>query len=360
MKFYIFPFVAFFLHQYATFCQIGLTHDSYYFLAAARSFAQNFTFLNPNGTYFTNWTPLFPFLLAPIPDSFLGLFQGLVLLFPLIIFQKIAFQEIKMPFFRLFFSISLCFSPYLMLESVFLWSEAFFVLLLVLHYQAAKFYEQNPQNRFFIFLIFMGFLLCLQRHAGIFFVMGTFVDYVFPKPKNIIKFLLYLIFSLSGWFFWLLRNHFVSSEPLPSITNRLFEGVAHNMLVYTDSISLFFLPNSLPFEWRIGILLVFSLFILRFRLRFEQVKTYAAFLVFVYLAAMLCLEKANFWEVERYVAVIYPFVFLNLFVFLEQNFSKKALFQKIMYFILSCWLFYPIVRTLKNVVFWNNEFCMQP
>lgn len=363
MKFYIFPFLAFCLHQYATFCRIGLTHDSHYFLAAARSFAQNFTFLNPNGTYFTNWTPLFPFLLAPIPDSFLGLFQGLVLLLTLIIFQKIAFEQIETPFFRLFFSISLCFSPYLMLESVFLWSEAVFVLLLVLHYRAAELYEQNPKNRFFVFLAFMGFLLCLQRHAGIFFVIGTFVYYVFLGNVGFSlrkKYLFYLIFALSGWFFWLLRNHFVSSEPLPSITSRLFEDVGHNILVYSESLSLFFLPTFVPFEWRIGILLVYSVVIVSFRLRFEQVKTYSTFLVFVYLAAMLCLEKANFWEVERYVAVIYPFVFLNLVVFFEKKFPKKILFQRIIYLVLAFWLVYPVFRTLKNVIFWQMEFCMQP
>ncbi len=393
MKFDIFPFIAFFLHQYATFCRIGLTHDSHYFLAAARSFTQHFTFLNPNGTYFTNWTPLFPFLLAPIPDSLLGFFQGLVLLFTLIIFQKTAFEEIKTPFFRFFFSISLCFSPYLMLESVFLWSEAVFVLLLVLHYHAAKFYEQKPNAIFFVFWIFMGFLLCLQRHAGIFFVTGTFAYYGLAQAKayttkNTIKYFLYLIFSLSGWFFWLLRNHFVSSEPLPSITSRLFEGIGHNVLVYSESLSLFFLPNFLPFEWRIGILLVCSVVIVSFSLRFAQAKTlnmlktsvgrsptmksllnfvvglrptkviYSTFLIFVYLAAMLCLEKANFWEVERYVGVIYPFVFLNLAVFLEQDFSQKILFQRIMYVILLVWLAYPVFRTLKNVIFWQKEFCM--
>ncbi|TAD96012.1 MAG: hypothetical protein EAZ97_14745, partial [Bacteroidetes bacterium] len=154
--------------------------DSYYFLAAANSFVKNYVFLNPDHSYFTNWTPLFPVILSVLPNDFLGVFQGIILLITLIIFQKMAFEHIKRKFFQFFFSISLCFSPYMMLESVFLWSEAVFVLILVLHFKNLQQYLQNSRNLYFLLMIFLVFccvcnamqvfFLCLERLHILYFL----------------------------------------------------------------------------------------------------------------------------------------------------------------------------------------------
>ncbi|TAD96011.1 MAG: hypothetical protein EAZ97_14740 [Bacteroidetes bacterium] len=189
------------------------------------------------------------------------------------------------------------------------------------------------------------------------------------------KYVLYLILALSGWFFWLFRNALLAL-PLPSITTRVFEDLGHNLTVYSDSFSLFFLPTVLPFEWRIGIfclliLLIFAYFAYKIykmpvrvfkivfaKLLLDQTQTlkYGVH-IFLYLSAMICLEKANFWEVERYLAIIYPFVFFNLTIFLEQFLTKKVFFQKIVCLILLFWLCYPVIRTVKNIIFWHDEFC---
>lgn len=352
---------AFGLHQYATFCHIGLTHDSHYFLSAARSLATQQTLLNPDGSYFTNWTPLFPILLSPLPYPFLGLFQGIILFFLVFFLQKIAFEKIKTSFFKVFFSIILCFSPYLMLSSVFLWSENVFILLLILHFLFFERYLQDFSLKNVFLVSVVGFLLCLQRHAGLFFVLGTILYLLFSQRKYFLHVVLYLLFSLSGWVWWLWRNFNLRTEVLPSISTRMFEDVGHNLIVYAESISLFFLPNQILVSIRI-IFLVISIFIILFILlknndNKKLLISYSLFITICYLFAMICMEKANFWEVERYNSVIYPFLLLNFILFLEKISFNKEIYQYFYYIFLSLWLLYPILRTLKNIVFWHESFC---
>lgn len=368
---FLFPFIAFLLQQYATYCQIGLTHDSHYFLSAAKSFALSGDLLNPDSSYFSNWTPLFPVFLSPFSLKYMAVLQGICLVISLWVFMKMAFEEIQSTFFRFAFTIILCFSPYLMLVSVFLWSETLFVMLLSLHLRNLQIYVRTQSSTTFFQMIFWSFLLCLQRNTGLFFVFGTVLSIlIFDKKTSKIRgSFVYGFLAVSGWIIWTIRNSILVNETAHPMLGRMFGGFGFNMAVYTESLSLFFLPANISFQVRIVLIcLLISIGLLclvlgKIKIIMLQNSFYQILLLqlFTYLILMLSIEKAIFWDVERYVAVIYPIFFLIVLVYIEKKYLQiqKPWHRKIIIIGLSLWLLYPVARTVKNVVFWKEKFCIE-
>ncbi|NJO03277.1 MAG: hypothetical protein HC880_17765 [Bacteroidia bacterium] len=69
------------LHQYAVFCQPGITFDSRNYLTAAQSYAQEGVFRMADGRAFDAYPPLYPWLLSHFSPNLLSAVRGLNALF---------------------------------------------------------------------------------------------------------------------------------------------------------------------------------------------------------------------------------------------------------------------------------------
>ncbi|MCS6795046.1 MAG: hypothetical protein NZ516_03730, partial [Raineya sp.] len=106
---------------------LGLTTDAKAYLYAAQSFREKGEFLTPQG-YYTNWTPLLPFLLSFIPAKVLFFFTLLLNLFLLyVLIHKI----ISFRFWQTICYLHASFSIVFMMIHFFVWSEALFLALLL-------------------------------------------------------------------------------------------------------------------------------------------------------------------------------------------------------------------------------------
>lgn len=393
------------LQQYATFCTIGLTYDSPFYVGAAQSFAEKWVFLDQYGQPYTNWTPLFPVLLSLFPTEvilwakFLHLLACLETVFIFLILAEVLIESYLL---RILFSLVIVFSTPLLLISSFLWSESVFVCLLgvVVYLSYRSFCSSEAwSNRTFFLLILFSNLLYLQRNAGLFFIIaiGLFLFFkeIFKKhfPK---RSFIYTSLSLVSFVVWQIRNHFFVPK-LSDFKNNVFVVSFWESLIYmADIISLWLLPNVLPLWVRLLFLIAF-LFALAYAL--WKAKALAAekwdmlsillLMCGVYIAFMLALRMNVEEENERYLAPLYPLFFLAIFIVFElllrvardnvysvENQLLKSYFVKeifthfynvflqakrnkisIFLILITLWLPYPVWRTLKNAQLWHQNQC---
>jgi hypothetical protein len=367
------------LQQYATYCHIGITFDSPYYTAAAQSFAKKFVFLNPNGSEYTNWTPLFPILLSFFSQNvelwakYIHLFSGIgTVVFLLLIVEQLIDNQIL----KLIFTTTIVFSTPLLLIHSFLWSESIFVFILCMLLHSLLGYIRRPTYKNLVILILISNLLYLQRNAGLFFVIGIssflFVDELFTSKSiryAIKKSVHYLAPSLSSVIFWQVRNHFFVVN-LSDFRNNIFVvSWSESLLYMADIISLWLVPNLFPLILRLfltGIVLSFLAF-LAFKLLKNSYLQYIhplrfllalAFIFFIYIAFMLVLRMNVEEENERYLAPLFPLFFLFLFAVADKIIkNSKTIYKMISLIIIGLWLIYPIVRTLKNAQLWHTNQC---
>jgi hypothetical protein len=365
------------LHQYATFCAIGITYDSPFYVAAAQSFATKGVFLDHLGNAYTNWTPLFPVLLSlytpnvPIYAKFLHLFSCLTTVYFLLLISKALINSWLL---RVLFSVTIVFSTPLLLVSSFLWSESIFIALLAwLLYWLFLFITSSSHStswKNLSILILLSNLLYLQRNAGLFFILAIgfffFLQEISKKsfPK---KALIYTFLSLVSFVVWQIRNHFFVVNALDFRNNVFVVSFWESLIYMADIASLWLLPNILPLAFRL-IFLVLFMGVLAYS--FKKTEALAVmskkwnFLVLLmfmfgaYIAFMLALRMNVEEENERYLAPLFPLFFLFSFIIIDLIMNKLNKFQsKATIILIVLWLFYPLGRTLKNAQLWHRNQC---
>ena len=178
MKLSIYLLLTLILYIYLCSNGLGLTPDSYSYIAAAKSFATSYKFSLETENPYIAWTPLFPVLLSVFSQKMMIwviILHGFALLTIVLIIYKLAEKFIKNDFLKTWVCLQAVFSPYLFLVSAFLWSEIIFIAILwLIIYVISEKLSQNITNKnsYFIILILLSNLLCLQRNVGILFVLG--------------------------------------------------------------------------------------------------------------------------------------------------------------------------------------------
>lgn len=225
-------------------CGFILTPDSYNYLSSALSFKTSGYFLSPDGSAFTNWPPLFPIFLS-LFDSPQDIMIGVNVICKSVIaycVYALASRYLNSPLGKSLFLLSFFISVHLLLISVFLWSELIFLMLLLIHILMVEGSEKNGWK--FSILLISGFLLCVQRNAGLFLVLGIagwMFFYTEFSLTNRLKILAYVFFSAVGLFLWHLYNvTYVSSDSL--IGRPFFSDSLLNIRLIANSHARFYLP----------------------------------------------------------------------------------------------------------------------
>jgi hypothetical protein len=349
------------LEWYGRYCGFILTNDSLQYLSAAKSFSESGKFLSPDGSYYSYWPPLFPIILSWWDDAFLALsFINLIskVCIAIVLFWlSITFFE--KTFYRIIFLIVSMLSVYITLISVFVWTELLFLALILLN---AYFALNRHKQRFFYWLLVTGFLLCVQRNAGLFWISGVCLWMVFDQKstfsKNILKTLLFFLVSTSGLWAWNIYNTFFLPADFSFYKHSFFQDWTYNMMLITKTHANMIVPvhNTITILLVSGSVIAF----LFYKLKNNGDRKVLFFIStwVMYTMGYSVMVKLDVYEMDRYFSVMIPIIFLVL-IFCAEKVSRgvSPKVQMALMVVMSCWLVYPLIRTVKNVQFWHDRSC---
>ena len=352
------------LHYYTYGNGLLLTDDSHHYLAAANSFGNHFSLIDNDGHYFLFWPPLFPVLLSffnSIHPIFIWIHLILLITAAYFLYRLVS-RCIQQPVFFILCYIHILLGVHLLLISTFLWSELLFLCLLLVFVDQLMISDKRKYALYFAMLT--GFLMCLQRNAGFFIVLGASI-WIFMYEKNAytrwIKPIGFAVVICSGWFIWNIfvwyfmpHEHFVLSIDL-------FKNIAGNINTFSVALVRLLIPIS---QYTFYLLLIIAFTILYLYIRFVKsnpsirlisiVAIAYLFLLFTVLTIIFSGNPVNFGDADRYIAVIVPLLSILFFKVLEEIYARlTGKFGVVLLLLVSLWMLYPISRTIKNSRQWH-------
>ncbi|MFL5728523.1 MAG: hypothetical protein ACJ75J_03455 [Cytophagaceae bacterium] len=247
----------------------GITDDSINYLNAATGFPY---MQKIDGSAFTEWPPLYPAILSLYKLSglnilhFATLVNGISFCLSIVFFNRMTEFLFKNRFVYGTYLLCLLCSVPLIQSSVFLWSESFFILLILLALRILIKYLEKRDFSQFILLIALSILLCLQRKSGIIFCGAFAVILFYYRSQTISKILLeilaYLCLSCAPFFLWTYRRYLLSGS---ATSQRMWEPerIGENIRQTADILSSWLMPDEIPLPVRsillAALLLVFIL-----------------------------------------------------------------------------------------------------
>lgn len=354
-----------FIHWYAYGQGLILTPDSYHYLSASKSFWNGGDLLDTNGKSFLFWPPLFPIVISIFssPQEQLVWMNMLMIFLISIPVFKITTRVIQSTPLVILCFISVLFGVHLLLIASFFWTELVF-LCFVLFFINNLLKSRENQKLFYTAIIF-GFLMCLQRNAGLFIAMGASI-WLFIQNRNL-KYklyspLLFFILVSSGSIVWNLYVWFYLPHPHFNFSEDLFQNAIDNYRSLCYAIVNVFLPiKHLPIPI---FLLGSAAFIYFFRKKIFKSSSFqllfsVSFVYLFFLSLILVINIAGFriyiGDGERFISVVIPFLSIMFFkVFDDLANPKTKLTKRIVIFLLVLWLVYPVSRTVKNAAQWHE------
>jgi hypothetical protein len=344
---------------YVTNCGLLLTNDSREYLFAAKSFREHGVLTGTDGAPYVFWPPLFPMILSLFKDAAtVMIWINLVLSGCVgVLISRLASRHLSDIRLRTGFLVSWMLGIHQLLISVFLWSELIFLVLLLAFVEQVI--RSTTSQRSLVFAFLLGALLCLQRNAGLFVVPAAAIWLMFGddnKLKSPWRALIVML-SIAGGLWWNVTNMF------GTITTRVtdldyFSFILDNVMIVTDGLSKSILPFT-TFSIPIAMLIVVSPIVLIWPSRKLSGDFFLmALTCCFYLAGMAIVFRLDPGDADRYAAVILPFLLLFIFKILERGYTKSSkMIRTILLVAMIGWLAYPLMRTVRNALQWNEGNC---
>ncbi|MBA4145871.1 MAG: hypothetical protein C0523_08920 [Cytophaga sp.] len=351
------------LQWFAHSCGLLLTHDSYNYLSAAKSFREHGQLLAITGDPYIYWPPLFPVLLSLFREPLKVMMWTHLILFVAIgsIMAIIAERLIQHKIVRGICMISLMCGVHLIMNSVFLWSELLFIFLaLILSYYLPK---SNELSSAFVTSLVLGFLLCIQRNAGIYILSGAAlwiaIEGSLSWQQNIKKALFFFIITTSGFWLWNLSITFLFSSPFQLQKGDFFYYIGYNLKGMMWALLKTYLPLKESWTVLMVVILIGLFFFLKKNFKEDLMLRAMSCIILGYLLGIILLFRIEAEEeLDRFVSVILPFSGLIFFSAIDKMLIDKSnRIKMITSLALTLWLIYPLGRTAKNVIQWHETSC---
>ncbi|MBX2840535.1 MAG: hypothetical protein KTR26_02090 [Flammeovirgaceae bacterium] len=361
-EYFLIP-VLILVYLFATECGIRRTNDSLYYLAAAKSFANSFQFIGPNNEPYILWPPLYPIILSffqPDPHAFVKVFNLVCLIASLFTWNKI--REKYLPsYWGKFYFLIITFSTPIILVHLFVWSEPLFLFLSGLYILSSQKFIEEGKARMFYYAIPFGFLMMLQRTAGLFIIAGFFLGLLLFERKLLIKniwaIVIHGVLVLSGWCSWLIYNFYLRGEKEAVFFFSDTPRNPENAKIYLSSITSYFLPLQIPgavyLVW-ISLAILFIFFSLNFKMPVFHKIMWITFMLY-----MVSLLTMHFNDAHRYPVILMPFFLISVIFQLKKLKEKLGkLGGKIVIVGLGLWFIYPLVRIIYHTFHWHDINCI--
>lgn len=336
------------------------TNDSIWFKEIATSLATDYSYFR-EGVFVSAWPPLYPLTLALAHgnmDNFIHIFHWLCLLGSLFVWTKIGRFFLSDAWLGVFM-ISLSLATPLIMISVFVWSEIFFLLLFSAYLlYCLKFIESGRRSAILIAALF-GFLMMLQRNAGFFLfagsIAGLLANYRRFSGKQLIAIGLHAFLAITGFTTWNIYA-LLFKEKL-DIMHELVPQFSpvRNLVLSFHELGLNFVPGSLSYGAAFTGLLIFvgaGIYIVSYG-RNKNALSYLYMVLFFYMLTWLVIP-GNEHEMGRFMAVVLPLFYLFavlILSFLSRRFPKIQMPVTLAVFV---WLVYTFVRLGNNVLLWGD------
>jgi hypothetical protein len=364
------------------------TYDSINYIYAGHALIEKGEFLRPFEQPYIEWPPLYPMLIAfldVLPGNLLHkilFIQAFIVGITVGLSIRLAYNRIKEPFVFIAFCTAIIFSTPLLVVNHFVWSESLFCLLTVIQLSLLVQYIQQPRPLSLIDLMLAGMLLCLQRHVGIFFIIGTGIAiWLYPAEisfnKRLQRGVLYGLVSLIPLLLWWARNYLVKGQIMNDYSETIFSvGIVEHFLAFHQVLTAWFLPNKLPVLLRIGLLYIIVIWLVIYYIRSRVhsrknsdtvsndpvyksiiIEIPAVFFISYLLLAYAASFTVNEYIDDRILAPVYVPGMLLFFGLLDQyllTFPKPHI-KKYLVYICLLWTLYPIARSLSYIHLWHSQ-----
>lgn len=349
---------------YGTWCGLGLTYDSFDYLAASESFRESYKLTNHNGTDFVFHAPLFPVILSFFGEKGevgLKLLNWITCLFTLtlIFLTTRKYIQNKTLYVLAFLSISV--SAGFQMIHCFLWTEPFFLLFFIVHnYLLLRFLEGENKVDFWL-LIISAFFLGITRNAGFFIILiTTVIIWYYSNRDGLKNSFLYIFLGSIGFALWNLTIFFLKDGKDIYLIGGFLHGFSINVFNYTDIISQWFLPAFLPYYYRMAILvfcgIVFLFYANKWKHSRKAIILFYQFLAYVLI--MMVVIQVDKDEIERLLAIIAPWLIIAAFIEMDINWEGiRTTLRKIIILSLLVWVSYVSLRGAYNIYRWHNRNC---
>lgn len=346
------------VYWFASGGMLELTVDSYFYLSAAKSWAVSKQLVDYQGNVYANWPPLYPILLSlgyPEMMRFAFWLHGIAYAISAWLFAHCLGQYYPRPLVHLAAALSYALYAPLVASAIFLWSEIIFMAILPAAFWA---FLRKKDYKMLIIYVMLANLLCLQRNAGIFFVIAwTFSNICefYPSWRQILKAILVGLTASLAFIFWQWRNLVWLSKVHDFRENAGLISLLESIRLSFSAMSTWTMPILFPEGLRIIIFVIFVMVMTLFLTKRKHPCTSlrALALTFIcYCVGMWSLRMNIPSENDRYFLPLFPFFLMSLGYFLQQVQSKKLAIGCMMLLTL-----YHTGRGVKNSLMWHNARC---
>lgn len=310
---------------YATEGGLLFTHDSYYYYSAAKSLLADGTLKNPSGEPFTNWPPLYPFIIYTLNanltciKAFHCIVYVLTLILPTLILSRTPIQK---GVFILYVLLQ-TFSVTLLSYQIFLLSEGVFVLLGILLFGVWMKYDKEENSVLFLLLVVMSNLLCLQRMMGVYIVVLICMSLLLKKEY--LKSIVYGALSIVGLAVWIVAKQ-VQSNQSTFIDNIGMSDRVTILKALLIEISKLVFPATFSTILSIcigGLILFYCIYSYSKTAKQEASLIKKAFVWTVGYLFLMVATGGSVDEIERFVMPVFPFLVLLVALSID-HFSRYA------------------------------------
>lgn len=347
---------------YARWCGFMLTSDSLQYLSAARSFRAAGVFLSPDGSHYAYWPPLYPLLINLFNDpvqSLIAINIACKLAIGWLVYL-LGRRYLSRTATRVAFAAGVLFGLHLLLISVFVWSELVFVTLaLALLYRLTC----CPDRLFSGALLVLGFLLCLQRNAGVFWIAGICSSWLLGRGwslRNVAEAGVFFLLSTSGMWAWNAGNTWLIDADFAFYDQPFLSALGGNSRIAGSSLAAAFVPASNHIFWAV----IFWIFMAAgawTAWKFRSSNLVApVVLALVYCAGFVLMGPLDVYEADRYFCVVPMVVYLPLLRALEWLCGRYAIASRVLVVVLLACSVYPLVRMGRNAQRWHERSCAVP
>ncbi|OON67263.1 hypothetical protein B0919_19245 [Hymenobacter sp. CRA2] len=332
------------------------TSDSRFYLAAAASWAGSGRLLNPDGTPYTSWGPLYPVLLAPGVEQERAWTTALQLLSTLLCWAGwswLAWQLLPQRYLATGLVAALAVAAPWLVTAKFVWSEPVFQALFAGYASCLYAYLRNRRFSWWAAATVLGLLLPLQRMSGLFLLLGVglglLVYYGYEWRAHWRRWLIHALVIGLGNGAWLLYAKRAAATP-ELYRSRGWQGLRETLGDYGYVLTRWLVPvqqAGWPKHWLFELILPVLLLSLGYAV-WRSRAPFVRLLGTVVLCYLLChigttvMSRAggNVYDVERYAAVVYG-AFLLVLAEAAASLQPRRPWLR---WVLALWLLYPVAR----------------
>jgi len=311
-------------------------------------------------------SPLYPLLLSlglPRVDRYVFWLHLISAWVVIGVWIRMSEAFIEKATYRWWFGLTLTLSTPLMMISVFVWSEMVFLLLFSLYLLHLYGFSRNDRRSDFWLATLCGFLLLLQRNAGIFLFTGIGLGWLlngfrFGKETRPTQwFVIHCLLVGSGFAVWNISRIVIGNRP-DVIWNVLeWMSPATNLSLILYELSSTWVPrmlNPVLIYLISGTLLIFTGFIAFFDQRDHSFVRLLWITLISYLTTWLIMLP-NADEVSRYLSVVLPVFYFLVFYALAKCSDQTPKYARWFLSVLALLsLAYQMLRVVYNALRWGG------